>query len=569
MVMKALRLIMSLFLVLATSSNALALHVMYPHISKDVKMDMPKHDTPRVVKHIRPKTYLHETQALRGISPTENIQFNSSPTYKTRPLNLRQSRGKSKNYFSARDLEREMAMELEARRAKRRGIEFINNDEEIRLSKAMDRTKKKIEIIEKRKKDKALAKEARYAKKAHPYIFDPPNFMKGLLGERVGLGHTYLQQGRPGLTRSYEETDGFRLVRMFDWIGPGVNSIDAVGVAGRAEFGEETFPLESFILDAKKIDVIRFGRWETREQYRSQIMPITSKAFGLDTYFTYGNLPKFTFTYDYREIYHQYQALYGSKDWDIKTYEFKIEDSRKWYPIGYVTLIPGFKYQIYDSEDSYSGPWSSSNEHRDEYFMEMLWAPSGVTEFYTKVDAYKANFHDIGWKYSPWHWGVRGEVRKKYLPWRLSGTFGYAHSFVKGSPFENFFRKEEAYLDFSKEVTGRLHVTSRWEFIYGQITEDDNQAPTYDTFNPYEADAKVLNVKNGFQYQLVKNIYLKSGFNTATGFGFDEFNNFALFSELEYYNAGYFRCNFGYKYTDYYHLADELGTVYFKCFFFM
>ena len=545
-----LRLLMSLFLVLSAGGDALALQVMYPHIAKEPVTNIFGSVKPRV-EDIARKIGAFETHALRNISPAENFTPNFSPDL----------------YYEAKKLEEEMISDLASSGKTRRRIV---EPEEIRASTEVIRAAKAAEIREKRRIDRRLAKEARYAKKGSKYIFDPRNFMIGLLGQRVGLGHAYMQEGRPGLERSYQENDGFRLVRMFDWID-GIDSIDLIGVAGRTEFVEEPFPLESLILDAKKINAIRWGRWETREQYRSQIYPLYTKSAAIETYLTYGNLPKFIFTYDYREIYHQYQALWGYKDWDIKTFEFRLEDSRKWYPIGYVTISPGFKYQIYDSDDPAATTWgmSTANEHRDNYFLEFLWAPSGTLEFYGKVDAFKTNFHDINWKYSPWHWGVRGEVRKKYMPWQLSITGGYAHSFDKYSPFENFLRKEELYLDLSKDFTGRLKGSSRWEWIYAELTEDDNIAPMWPNPNPYQADAKVLNSENKLQYELFKNIFLTGGAGHSYGFGFDDFNNFSLYTEIEYYNAGYFRTSFGYRYTRYYYLGEELNCLYFRCFLFM
>ena len=549
---KILGLLMSLFLIFSTSADALALQVMYPHISKGGSSEVPR--------TISPNTS-HETYAIRNATSTENPALTPS----------------GRQYIEAKRLEEEMVYELELSQ------ETGKSPEERKRELAQEIEIRKIRIANRRekiKKEKQLGKEARYGKKNETgYIFDPRNFMRGLLGERVGLGHTYLEQERPGLSRSYQESDGFRLVRMFDWID-GIDAIDMIGIAGRVELVEEPFPLEALILDAKKIEIIKTAdyetkgvrkgmHWETRDQYRTQILPIYTKSTGIDAYFTYGNLPKFIFTYDYREIYHQYESLFGFKDWDIKTFDFRIEESRKWYPIGYVSIIPGYKYQIYDSEDAYSGAASSANEHRDWYYLDVLWAPSGTLEFYTKIDGFKTSYSDIDYKYSPWHWGLRGEVRKKYLPWRLSAVAGYAHSYDKYSPFENFLRKEEAYIDIGKDFTGRLKGSSRWEWIYAELTEDDNKAPTYDTFNPYQADAKVLNVKNKLQYEAFKNIFLTGGFDTATGFGFDEFNNFGLYSEIEYYNAGAFRCNFGYKYTYYYNLEDELNTIYFRCFLFM
>ena len=613
-------LLTSLFLIFSAAGDAMALQVMYPHISKDAEPEISR-PVRAARQPITPRYKNDETEAMRGVPPADIYNTNSFKSQNNRTSNNLVVNART--YQDAKTLEREMEMAKElgkvrkgvgyspyntqASRTRARAAKYRNNKaaakktstkktsaaktapakqatgknykeipkklnkEKLQANKEKELAARRERIAKRlaeRKKDKQLAKEARYAKKEHKYIFDPRNFMKGLLGERVGLGHTYTQQSRPGLQRSYQESDGFRLVRPFDWI-EGIDSIDAIGVAGRVELIEEPFPTEGLILDAKKIDVIRFGRWETREQYRSQVLPTYTKAVGTDVYFTYGNLPKFTFTYDYREVYHQFQALYGFKDWDIKTFEFKLEDSRKWYPIGYVSIIPGMKYQIYDSEDAVTAGMSTANDHRDTYYLETLWAPSGVLEFYTKVDASKSNYHDINWKYSPWHWGVRGEVRAKYLPWRMSVNAGWGHSFDKYSPFENFFRKEEFFVDIGHDVTGRIKTSSRTEFIYLELTEDDNMAPRFDTFNPYQADAKVLNSKNKIQYELSKNVFLTGGADHSMGLGFDEFNNFSLYTEIEYYNAGAFRTNFGYRYNRYYNLGDEISCLYFRCFLFM
>lgn len=576
---KIIGLTLSLFLILGQGNTALALQVMYPHIAKEAGASIPDPVKPRIKRVILPERRPYSTHTLRSPSSTE-VENEAELYRKAKQLEgeMLSQLGRSRAYRTKQQAPaKKRVTPIKKRRVtkiehRRRGV----NAEAERAARIARAARQK----ELRKEDKRLAKEARYAPKESDYIFDPRNFMIGLLGERVGLGHAYLAQERPGTERYYQESDGFRLVRMFDWID-GIDSIDFIGIAGRVELEEKPFPLESLILDAKKIDIITLptyqsrpgvtkgAGWQTREEYRSQILPLFTKSTAIDTYITYGNLPKFTFTYDYREIYHQYQALYGNKDWDIKTFEFRLEDARKWYPIGYVSFLPGYKYQIYDSESAYSGNESSANEHRDVYYLDILWAPSGTLEFYTKIDGHKSNYSDITYKYSPWHWGVRGEARKKYLPWQLSATLGYAHSFDKYSPFENFFRKEEIYLDIGKDITGRLKASSRWEWIYAEITEDDNQAPTYATFNPYQADAKVLNVKNQFQYQLLKNLYVKGGFDTATAFGFDEFNNFGVWGEVEFYNAGYFRTNFGYRHTNYFHLEDQLNTIYFRCFMFM
>ena len=529
---------------------------MYPHISKGGNITTSPGVKPLIEDIPPPNDRTSETQTIRNISPADNT-----------PKDLESD---IKAYYRAKELEREMVSRLDKDSApktqKRRSIGPGKHKSKSDIKKAA----RIAELKEKRRRDKELAKEARYAKEESKYIFNPRRFMLGPLGERVGLGHAYLRPERPGLERTYEETDGFRIVRLFDWID-GIDAIDAVGVAARVELAEEPFPLESLILQARQLDKIRFGRWETREQYRSQIMPVFTKAGAVDTYITYGHLPKFTFTYDYREVYHNLQSLWGTKDQDTKTFEFKLEDTRKWYPIGYITFVPGYKYQIWDSENARSGGDDSGNFHRDVYFLETLWAPSGTLEFYTKVDAHKDNYHDITWKYSPWHWGVKGEVRKKILPWQMNIIAGYEHSFDKFSPFENFLRKDAGYIDIGKDFTGRLRGSTKWEFVYLESTEDDNTAPLFAAGNPdpYQVDAKALNIKNKLQYEMFKNIFVTGGADYAMGFDFDDFNNFGLYTELEYYNAGYFRCNFGYRYTRYYTLGEELNTIYFRCFLFM
>ena len=99
---------------------------------------------------------------------------------------------------------------------------------------------------------------------------------------------------------AYETFEGLRLAKYFT-------------IAQRVEIYQEARPIDAYIMDAKKIRWLHWNQpWNNPADFRSQIKPIFTRAYGTEVTMSDPRHPEgqWRYTLDYREIYQNQFPIY-------------------------------------------------------------------------------------------------------------------------------------------------------------------------------------------------------------------------------------------------------------------
>lgn len=348
---------------------------------------------------------------------------------------------------------------------------------------------------------------------------------------------------RAGFERYYWEGEGFKVT---DWLG----------LAARMEIYEEPNPLDDYILEAKEL-----GR-TTKSQRAEMIMPLFTRAFAGRVVLAYKNWPRLDYTFDTREILHEFEIKYGIKDQDWQTHEFALHYTfPRIEPIGILTLNPVYKRISLSSKDDVN-----TAQDRDEYILNIGWIPIPDLEIFGQVDYYEAKKLNTTWVDKPEQRLYRFELRKNFPQYKLKIVPGYSYSKTEYLPEPDTFTKQEIYLDIGKDFTDRLRGASKLEVI---LSESDWPGGSSLDPNLLSADAEVFNLENKLSYELFKDFDTSVELNYSHGFDFSAFDNIGLLGEVEFFRPGFLRTSLGCEYINYYNLDEDLWLLYFKAHLFM
>jgi hypothetical protein len=311
-------------------------------------------------------------------------------------------------------------------------------------------------------------------------------------------------------------------------------------------------------LDAKAIDATLAGGWDSSAQFRSQITPIFTRAYGIQPELSFrDDLPDIRYTFDYREILHQFEKRWEPfggtvKDVVQKTHEILLKYTKDFGPYGIVTLNPGYKRVLLTS-----GEDPNVDEHRDEYFLNYSHRLTENLEMFGQVDYYEGKHVRSPFILKPEQWLGRVEARYNIPEHKFNMIYGYSHSLIEFKPEHNNFRKQELYADFGKDITDKLSGSVRQELILTKNKEPDS-------FIPFSTEANVWNSEGKISYTLFPNFDTRLGLEHSKGLGFDDFDNASILWENEYYRYGIVRLTAGLRYTNYYNLHEDLATLFFR-----
>jgi len=365
-----------------------------------------------------------------------------------------------------------------------------------------------------------------------------------------------------GASPYYETYEGLRLLKYFT-------------VAQRVEIYQEPRPVDSYMMDAFAIPKVRNTPWNNRGDYRAQITPLFTRAYGTEITMSdpKNKEGQIRYTHDYREIYRNYYPKYPDikrEMWDQN--EILFMHSKQLEPLDWnYTSNLGYRYSTMKDKVSNPGVPNEKTyyEIRHTYFGSLSLAPSEKLEWFGQAEYYKSMHLKTSYDYRPDHFLGRTEIRIKsddmktlYIP-----SFSYSKDYYY--PFWNTYQKYEIQYRVGRDFTKRFSATSTIKYVMGFRDEPDNTAPAYAAKNPFKDKAYAISWENRFSYNVYDRLYLQAGFDLSNGLNLAAFDNYGLLAGLEYYAPGMIRVDLGWRGNYYYNIDDFPSTLYFKFYLFM
>ena len=356
-----------------------------------------------------------------------------------------------------------------------------------------------------------------------------------------------------GASPYYETYEGLRLLKYFT-------------VAQRVEIYQEPRPVDSYILDAFYMNKNYGYDWYHDVNYRSQILPIFTRAYGTEITMSdpKNKEGQIRYTHDYREIYKNYYPKWPQIQWEHwDQNEVLFMHSKQIEPMGWnYTSNLGYRYSTMIAKGD-----TAYYEVRNTYFGSLSLAPSEKFEWFGQAEYYKSQHLKSTYSFSPDHFLGRTELRIKsddmktmYVP-----SFSYSKDYYY--PFADTYQKYEIQFRVGRDFTKRFSASSTIKYFMSLRDTPDNNSLSMG--NAYKDKAYTTSMENRFSYNVYDRLYLQAGLDLSNGLNLNAFDNWGMLAGLEYYAPGMIRVDFGWKGNHYYNIQDFLSTVYFKFYLFM
>jgi hypothetical protein len=373
---------------------------------------------------------------------------------------------------------------------------------------------------------------------------------------------------RIGASPYYETYEGLRLLKYFT-------------VGQRVEIFQEAKPIDTYILDAKKMRYVNLNQpWDIKSDYRTQIAPIFTRAYG--TEFTMSD-PKnkegqLRYTLDYRDIYNNQFPLYLTAAEPRRNVNYKYE---QWLQnevmLLYAKQIPGidwnftmnvgYRYSTMNAKNN--AATFAYGENRHTYITNASLAPNQQLEVFGQFEYFKSKRPDSNFIYSPDHFFYAGELRMRSKDLKTSYIPRVSYSIDEYYPFYDRYKKWEMQFRIGHDFNEKLGGTVTFRYVLGIRNEVDNTAPLYTRPNPINQTAAWVGVENRIQYNIYDRLWIQAGLDYSVGTNMSDFDNWAIRGGLEYYAPGIIRVDVGWQGNYYYNIYDFLSSVYFKFYLFM
>jgi len=376
----------------------------------------------------------------------------------------------------------------------------------------------------------------------------PPLWKRLFLPSRAPLGlggavtppeegrREILEEGkRAGFQRLYKEGIGFQPV-------PGL------GFSGRTEIFEEPNPVDDYILEAK------ISGFDSLSEYRHAITPLYTRSWATRAVADYEPLPRLTYEFDKRDIFHELDARFGVKDRRLETHAFNALYTFPHIPLlGYLTVNPWYK-RVFQEADHDAG----SFEDKDELITNFSLQTTEDLELFFQYNAAEAEKTKIpGGSVTQL---FKGQVRMRFPQWKLFIIPSYEYSGTDFLASEDELIKRDFFVDWGVDITPRMRASSKERYVLLKQSQPTS-SPTY-------AEAKALSFENTLSYELFKDFDVSVGLDYAKGIGLNAFNNVGLRAEMELFKPGLLRAKLGYEYLSYYNIEDDLSLLFFRLFLF-
>ena len=356
-----------------------------------------------------------------------------------------------------------------------------------------------------------------------------------------------------GASPYYETYEGLRLLKYFT-------------VAQRVEIYQEPRPVDSYILDAFYMNKNYGYDWYHDVNYRSQILPVFTRAYGTEITMSdpKNKEGQIRYTHDYREIYKNYYPKWPQIQWEHwDQNEVLFMHSKQIEPVGWsYTSNLGYRYSTMIAKGD-----TAYYEVRNTYFGSLSLAPSEKLEWFGQAEYYKSQHLKSTYSFSPDHFLGRTELRIKSNDMKTMYVPSFSFSKDYFYPFADTYQKYEIQYRVGRDFTKRFSASSTIKYSMGLRDTPDNNSLSIG--NAYKDKAYATSWENRFSYNVYDRLYLQAGLDLSNGLNLAAFDNWGMLAGLEYYAPGMIRVDFGWRGNHYYNIQDFLSTVYFKFYLFM
>jgi len=340
---------------------------------------------------------------------------------------------------------------------------------------------------------------------------------------------------RAGFQKLYKEGIGFQPVPGF-------------GVSTRTEIFDEPNPVDDYILESK------IQNFSEISQFRRSLVPLFTRSWAVRMVADKEPLPRLSYEFDDRTVYHEFETRYGFKDRHLETHAVNALYSFPRIPFaGILTVNPWYKRVLQDSEHDLG-----TYENRNEFIMNLSLQPNENLEYFFQFDGYDADkTRTLGGSKLKLY---KGQVRMRFPGLKLFVIPSFEYSDTDYDPSDDEFTKRDLFVDWGFDITKRLRASSKEQWIYTKLVQ-----PTAIPSNP---DAQTFTTANTLSYELVKDFDVSFGLDYSKGLGYSNFNTVGLRAEMEYFKPGILRAKFGYEWLTYYNIQDDLSLLYLRVFLF-
>ncbi|MDP8253453.1 MAG: hypothetical protein P9X27_03530 [Candidatus Kaelpia aquatica] len=335
-----------------------------------------------------------------------------------------------------------------------------------------------------------------------------------------------------------------------------------IGVRGEYKYDEQRVGIESLMLEAQEFnqrrnDQVRdYISINKQEYYREEVILHIREW-----------LPKFTFinheetvkrVYKAKEIWSLNDTYYDNRNKRYYQMEYTIPRLKK---LGYLKL----KLR-YGDELSY----------RTNDPAAYLPYESHLVGFETSPHISRLGRLKIKFEYEYWNgeykqaenqgwsereaWGrdylLEFELynQKKFL--RITPHFSWGKE--QHSPSHDTWWTKKTGLKVQRNINGKLSYTTDWTYI------DYTRIKSPETASAQTVSASCWTWENEMEIELLRDFKLTVGLDYGNGLSFSAFDNITGRGELMLRKPGLIDLRFGYRYTDYFNVNDNVDTVYFK-----
>ncbi len=334
-----------------------------------------------------------------------------------------------------------------------------------------------------------------------------------------------------------------------------------LGIRGEYQYDEQRVGIESLLMEAKEFNQRRndqardYISINKKELYREEVILHIREW-----------LPKFTFINHEEKVKRVYKAkkLWSSNDTFYDNY------NRRYYQLEYT--IPRLKKLGYLKLKLRYGDELSYRTNDPAAYLPY---ESHLVGFETSPHISRLGRVKIKFEYEYWNgeykqagnqgWSEREAYDRNYLLecelynqkkfLRITPHFSWDKE--QHSPSHDTWWTKKTGLKTQKNINGKLVYTTDWTYI------------RYVRVNPTASNEKKISAscwtwENELEYEIVRDLKFTLGLDYSNGLGFDAFDSITTRGEIMLRKPGLIDLRFGYRYTDYINLNDNVDTVYFK-----
>jgi hypothetical protein len=341
-----------------------------------------------------------------------------------------------------------------------------------------------------------------------------------------------------------------------------------IGIRGEYMYDKQFVGIESLLLEAQEFNQ------RSKDQLKDYISVNKKEYHREEIILNYKETwPTFTFINHEERTKREYEAkkLWSSNDVYYDNYK------RKYYKIEYtiprIRKIGFLKLKFrYGDQIGYRTNDPAAYTTFDSYLFGFETAPysalyNGTFRIKFDFDYIKGKYpraEEQGWSERRWRernfsLELNFYNQRKYL--RIKPHFYYEKE--RHYPSYNTWWTRKTGIKLEKELNGRLKYTGDWTYI--KYTRDkDPFNSTSSSWPPNHVSCSAWTWENEMEYEIVRDLKLKIGFDYDNGLGFDGFDNYVVRTELQLRKPGLIDFRIGYRYANYFKIDEGEDTIFFK-----